>query len=248
MCIVKISHWYARYGNNIMQIAHCCDFAFERNKAHLIVFPEHSHFTENEIRNTNENACRCSHLLKNGEFFFTSDCGKEFVETWAHRKSMLRKYCMSIFPDKMLKNMTELLYDCCLHIRSGDTKYMSTGGYVRQPLIYYKRMISHMLNQKRTIYILFEDNEIDVYAAIHDQYKDDPRVTISTKNTLEEDLNILMRSKHIITSVGTFGLIPYLLSPNVTDVYVSMRRNDKFNLDDDPLVTLHVIDYYTLCN
>lgn len=244
MCIVKIDHWYARYGNNIMQIAHCCDYAFEKKKAHMIVFPDHPYFTTKHIVNPDESVCKCDNVIKNAEFFHTSECGTSFSETWAHRKNILRKYCMSIFPNEMLKDMNKLLYDCCVHIRSGDTKYMISGGYVRQPLLYFKKIINLMLENDKTIYILFEDNEIDVYKAICEQYKNNKLVTISTSKTIEEDLNILIRCKHLITSVGTFGLISYMLSPNVTDVYVSLRRNDKFDFDDDPMVNLHVVDYY----
>jgi len=247
MCIVKIHHWYARYGNNIMQIAHCCDYAFEKQNAYKIIFPSHPYFTKTEILNpTEENVCKCNTIIKNEVFFFTSEDSKDFVETWAHRKRILRTYCLSIFPETMLKELNTLLYDCCVHIRSGDTKYMNNGGYVRQPLIYYKKIIEYMLNQNKTVYILFEDDEIDVYKPLRDRFVNHERVTLSTRTTVEEDLNVLMRCKHIITSVGTFGLIPYMLSPNITDVYVSMRRSDKFNMDDDPDVKLHVVDYYAL--
>lgn len=246
MCIVKIHHWYARYGNNIMQIAHCCDYAFETHNVHKIVFPTHAHFTTTEIQNPNENVCKCNTIIKNDAFFFTSKDGKDFVESWAHRKRILRRYCMSIFPEGMLKDLDNLLYDCCVHIRSGDTKYMNNGGYVRQPLIYYKKIIEHMLNRNKTVYVLFEDDEIDVYKPLHDYFANNEHVTFSTRKTIEEDLNVLMRCKHIITSVGTFGLIPYMLSPNISDVYVSIRRGDKFDMDDDPDVNLHVVDYYSM--
>lgn len=247
MCIVKIHHWYARYGNNIMQIAHCCDYAFEQNNAHKIMFPSHPYFTKTEILNPREeNVCTCNTIIKNDVFFFTSKDGKDFVETWAHRKNISRKYCMSIFPERILKDLDNLLHDCCVHIRSGDTKYMNSGGYVRQPLIYYKKIIEHMVNENRTVYVLFEDDEIDVYKPLNDYFANNKHVTLSARKTIEEDLNVLMRCKHIITSVGTFGLIPYLLSPNISDVYVSIRRGDKFDMDDDPDVNLHIVDYYSM--
>jgi hypothetical protein len=157
----------------------------------------------------------------------------------------LQKYCLSIFPKKITKDLNTLLYDCCVHIRSGDTKYMNNGGYVRQPLVYYRKIIENMLNKNKTVYIMFEDDDIDVYKPLCDRFSNHEHVTLSTRKTIEEDLNVLMRCKHIITSVGTFGLISYMLSPNITDVYVSIRRNDKFDMDDDPDVNLHIVDYYT---
>lgn len=36
MCIVKIDHWCTRYGNNIIQIAHRCNYAFEKQNAYKI--------------------------------------------------------------------------------------------------------------------------------------------------------------------------------------------------------------------
>jgi hypothetical protein len=92
MCIVKIDHWYARYGNNIMQVAHCCDYSFEKRNAYKIIFPSHLHFTKTEILNPNENVCICNTVIKNDEFFSLLRMVKS-LQKHGHTE---KRYCKNI--------------------------------------------------------------------------------------------------------------------------------------------------------
>ena len=40
-----------RFGNNIMQLAHACKYAFEDNNASVLTFPPHDNLISNEIKN-----------------------------------------------------------------------------------------------------------------------------------------------------------------------------------------------------
>ena len=217
MCKVVIEKWYGRFGNNMMQIANCCMFAFETNSARIIEFPYHKTLTSKCIINDKKNACKCDKILSK-EIFFKSG------NTWYDKRNIIQKYALGILPNKITHDSSQLMYDCCVHVRSGDTKNVTNGNYAKLPVEYYICNIDKQLFNNLKVHIIFEDKNIDVFKKITEKYQTDSRVSFTCGTTLEEDMNTLSRCKHLIVSVGTFNMISVCLSKTIEHVYLSNQR------------------------
>ena len=245
MCIVKIKSWYGRNANNFMQIAHACEYAFEQHRACKILIPPHKLLNSTTIFNPHEDEqCNCDKTIHYGSdvFFFEANNIKNVLGNWALRKKMLNKYALNLINSNIIQHRDEKISDCVVHIRSGDVHNTTKGGYKKQPLSYYTTCIDMMLKDNKNILVVHEDKKIDVFQKLFDKYSENNLVKFKSSNVID-DLNSMMRCEHIITSVGTFGMMAYCLSTTIKHVYVSQERVDKFDLNDDDDVTLHIVEF-----
>ena len=224
MCKAIITKWFGRFGNNIMQISHCCTCAFEDNNAYKIIFPKHDYLKVTEIINNDMTACTCDKIIKKGEFFY-KDRSNILLSTWKERSHIVEKYILQIVKPEFTINSDSVLYDCCVHIRSGDIANVNINRkYVNLPLEYYVSNIDLMLLKNQRVHIVFEDNIISVYTLLVNKYSNNKLVSYSCNGTIYEDFNTIMRCKYLITSVGTFSLAAVCMSNTIEEVYLPSRR------------------------
>lgn len=224
MCKAIIHKWCGRFGNNIMQIAQCCDFAFHQNSCHSISFPSHELLVANKIQNTNSTICNCDKTIfpnkdTHNFFYYDSD--------WLRRRLVTQRYILPIISKKITRDYENTLFDCCVHIRSGDICNVTTGNYKKLSLEYYLNVINDILknnSDKIKIHIIFEDSRIDVFKPLVKHYDTNPNVTYTYKTSIEEALNTMMRSNILVSSVGTFNMIAMCMSKTIHTLYVSTNR------------------------
>jgi hypothetical protein len=233
MCKVCITNWSGRYGNNIMQIAHACKYAFEDNNACILTFPSHINLKSNEIKSTSQYPCECNKIIEK-VFFYGSGMN------WIGRRKMIQKYVLNILPDDLLKYTDTIQYDCCVHLRSGDTVGVKKLQYMQLKTEYYFNAIDNVLKDNLTVNIVYEDKKLDTFFLLEERYKINPLVTFSSSTNMK-DINTLIRCEHLILSVGTYGMMAYCMSKHIKHIYISKDRLDKLDIHNDPNITLHVL-------
>jgi hypothetical protein len=202
-----------------MQLAHACKYAFEDNNASVLTFPPQVNLKSNEIKNSNQDACECDKIIKQEVFFSGSDIN------WIGRRKMVQKYVLDILPDDILKDTNTIQYDCCVHLRSGDSINCSHPPYKQLKTEYYFKAIDHVLKDKLTVNIVYEDTKLKTFSLLKERYKTNPLVTFSSLTNMK-DINTLIRCEHLILSVGTFGMMPYCMSKHIKHIYRSIDRKD----------------------
>lgn len=222
MCRVVIRRWGGRFGNNIMQIAHACEFAFRKNSCHSISFPNHPNLTSTTIQNnSNTTTCQCENTLyspsNENEFFYLNS-------NWVKRREMIQTYILPIIDKRITNNNETKLFDCCVHIRSGDVKSATSGNYAKLALGYYTTIIDSMLTRSNKVHIIFEDSFIDVFKPLTDRYASTKNVSYTSRTSLEEALNTLMRCNVLVTSVGTFSMTAMCMSKTIRTLYAPIAR------------------------
>lgn len=229
MCKAIVDKWHGRFGNNMMQLAHCCYFAFHQNSCHSISFPSHDCLLETTIQNPNsqtEDICNCDKTVSPNKYtkdYFFHIGGSN----WVQRRHMIQKYVLPIISKNITEDYENTLFDCCIHIRSGDVCNVKHGDYGRLPATYYFNIINDILtnNTDNTkIHIFFEDSNIDVFNPLVKQYDSNPNITYTSKTPVKDVLNIMMRSRILIPSVGTFSMIAMCMSKTIRTLYVYKRR------------------------
>jgi hypothetical protein len=229
MCKAIIDKWHGRFGNNMMQLAHCCYFAFNQNSCHSISFPSKYFLLENTIQNTNDQQgeiCKCDKIISPNKYtkdYFYHIGGSN----WVQRRLMIQKYILPIVSKNITDNYENTLFDCCLHIRSGDACNIKHGDYGRLPATYYSTIINDVFKNNPDnikIHILFEDSNIDVFKILVKQIESNPNITYTSKTPIEEALNIMMRSRILVPSVGTFSMVAMCMSKTIHTLYVAKRR------------------------
>lgn len=104
--------------------------------------------------------------------------------------------------------------DLVIHIRSGDVFSAKPHPmYVPSPLSYYNEIICSCVWNK--IYIISENNNNPV---INHLLKQHPNI-IYKKNSLAQDISIILQAKNIVVDVGTFIPSLCLLSKNIQKLY-----------------------------
>lgn len=227
MCRAIINEWGGRFGNNLQELANCCKYAFEDHDLYSISFPAHIYIKNTTLINpSTKDLCKCDRVVKTHGFFYEDD---EFRKlTWNEKRRIVKKYLLPVISEKIMEGADTQLYDCCLHIRSGDVKSVTTGHYAKLPLDYYVSNIEEVLSKGQTVFICFEDLNIDVFKPLFELYGHHPFVFISYDNVLEKDMNTLMRCNRLITSVGSFSMAAVCLSKTIETVcIVSQRRKNR---------------------
>jgi hypothetical protein len=237
MCRVSIKNWYGRFGNNLFQIANACHFAFYEKNAKLVEFPNHFNLRANFIENKNNNCCTCDNyiLKENNEFFFDFD----YVSLYDKRKILLNNV-LNILNSNIIQNVEKIEYENVIHIRSGDVANETNWkNYRKKSFKFYKNVIEHFLSQNKDVLIVYEDNKIEEFNLIYEEYKGSKVVFQSS--FLEKDLNSIIRNKSFVQSRGTFGILGYCLSYTNQHLFISERDVDLWNFGSDPNTTIFLI-------
>ena len=237
MPILKIQEWFGRLGNNISQLENVILVGLYYN--YNISFPSHKFFNKtfiqinNDISNNNDN----DYIIDNEgpRFFDKNNITKFSKEAFKQNHEKMQDILLNLFTIDY-KSLTKLNdNDVIIHIRSGDIFMTSSiHNYIVPPLSYYIEILES--NKFDKIYLISEDDLNPCIPALIKLY---PNI-IHKKNSLEEDIKLVLSTQNIICSFGTF--IPYLMHfTRYTKKYY------KTNWDVDPPtlpnLNLNILDY-----
>ena len=206
---LKINRWRGGLGNNIMQIRNAIQVALYYD--YNIILPKHSYFTTTYIKINNKNNIETITDGKN--FFYTSKIKNIDHKLFNDNVDKTIQILKNIFKIKNVPRLDD--NDVVIHIRSGDIFKVPPGhsGYIMPPLLYYENIINNNVFNK--IFLIAEDDKNPVINKLLDLY---PNINFKQQN-LDTDIKILLGSKNVIESFGTFTSGLLLLSNYIKNIY-----------------------------
>jgi hypothetical protein len=151
-------------------------------------------------------------------------------------KKIFNVYIKPIFKIYINSNPTNIninLNEIYIHIRGGDIFGSNPHSlYVQPPLSYYNKII-----EKYDNVILVSEDRLN--PCVNELIKN-PKVKFENNN-LETDLQILGKAENLIIGFGTFGILLYLMNPNLKNIYIP----DYFSSDCKSYgenIYVHIID------
>tara|TARA_X000000368_G_C23036534_1_gene714811 strand:- start:1032 stop:1841 length:810 start_codon:yes stop_codon:yes gene_type:complete len=212
--IVKINSWYGRLGNNIHQVKNALHICFFYN-ANLLI-PYHNYFNSTYIKLFDE--CDETEIVcdksKKGENFYHAFY--TLIDTEVFKKNHLNvlNVLKNVFSSKVTNSFSSNNV-LTIHIRSGDIFIKKPHPkYIPPPLTYYKTIIDTYKFDK--IIILSEDTKNPVIKQLLKNYNN----CYYEKKTLKEDIDIILKSKNVVASIGSFISQLLLLSNNVENIFI----------------------------
>jgi len=254
--VYKLEKWYCRLGNNIIQLYNLLSISIYNNSD--VILPPHIFLNKTLIKINNEIG---SNEIGSNEIGSNEIGSNEFD---SNEKFFLKKYLIKnigILPevfdinkDKVecilrdlfiIKSDTETCLgdnDVVIHIRSGDLftdGTRSPSDYIPPPLSYYTEILNN--NNFEKIYIVAEDIKNPCIDKLLKLY---PNI-IFKQQKLEHDIDLILRTKNIICSIGTFIPSLLMLSKNIKNVYMN---NFDYNINTENYIkkingNVIVLDY-----
>lgn len=242
---IKITKWVNRLGNNFIQLLYVLFLAFHLN--YNVYIPEHKLFNKTFIKindkDENEELDVEFISLKGFRLRYIFKKFKISEKNFYNKEIFLK--VINILKDLFIIKADNILLNnyLVIHIRSGDIfKKKIRTNYKPPPLAYYEEIIEK--TNYENIIIVCEDDRNPVLYKLIEKYKN----IKWKKNTLEEDIKIILSAKNIVTSVGTFIPSLLLLSENVNKLYLSSnpRKLKEYLLLLDNLehIYFNYNDYY----
>lgn len=225
--MIILEKWYGRLGNNIIELSNIIDIALFYK--HNIQFKVSHKLFDLKIIHDYFSQYKNDKVLKNDSSFFYKQRLPFPREIYNDNNPIKINLLKQAFLVKDINKLDE--DDVVIHIRSGDIfKGTPHPIYTPPPLSFYE----HILNKHnyRNIIILCEDRVNPVVDELLKIYEN----SSYCKNTLEDDIKILLGATNVISSVGTFVPSLLLLSehvkyhysthssePQLKDYYSSMK-------------------------
>lgn len=205
---IKISSWYGRFGNNILQIAGAIDLAL-RYPAYF-KSPKHKHVDTIELNPQYKDES----LLIEDRFFKP----KYNIQTQCIIQDYIRPKLINI-PSKPPAD-DDVLF---VHLRSGDVFRKNPHPfYVQNPLCYFLEVMS---NFRKTI-VISEGYGNPIVEKLSKQ----PNTTIHVNRPFEIDLSDLLSARNLcLSGVGTIGPVACALSHNIENIYHTNLCDLQFN-------------------
>jgi|TARA_B110001469_G_scaffold57318_1_gene55105 hypothetical protein len=228
---IRISKWYGRLGNNIVQVNNAIQIGLYYN--YNIILPKHPYFNTTYININNRMDSEVimeDIFFNNNNLYMSLDITKDLFNLNIEETRDILKKIFIIKDIKPLEDDTLII-----HIRSGDI-FTGTPAplYINPPLSYYVDIINN--NSFNNIYIISEDKQNPIIDRLLNKYHN----IIFKVSPLEEDIKIILSAKNIVYSVGTF--IPSLisLSDNIRIVYKPSYEKYKILCNEN--VIIHTVD------
>jgi hypothetical protein len=218
--MIIIQNWVGRLGNNIIQLCNAIHIALYYKET--IELPKHHFFNVNIIKeyfNNNKNNL----LIKdNFNFYYKSKIKQISSDAFETNNEETINILLKAFIIK--ENDIKKLDDdtIVIHIRSGDIFNNNPHpGYIPPPLAYYVNILNN--NKFNKIIIISEDTKNPVIDELLKLYPN----SCYKKNSLEDDIKIILGATYIIESVGTFISSLLMLSNNIKQIYSTSMYNMK---------------------
>ena len=233
--MIILNAWIGRLGNNIIQLFNIIHIALAF-KHNIKINVQHIFFDVSLIEKYFNNYNNSEIITDEFSFFYTdrlpfsNDIFKQNVE---ERNKILQKAFLINNINKLPEN------DLVIHIRSGDlfSSYPHPN-YVPPPLSYFTKEIDKYKYKK--IHIICEDTINPVVNELLKLYKN----AVYKKNTLEEDIRIILGATNIIFGVGTFIPALMMLSNNIKYISTFPIKNfkDLYNIYKMLLINMVCFD------
>tara|TARA_A100001011_G_scaffold400833_1_gene519570 strand:- start:5399 stop:6451 length:1053 start_codon:yes stop_codon:yes gene_type:complete len=249
---VKIKFWNGRLGNNIIQTLQAVQYALKYN-LDIVILP----------RRIFKGYQGYGKFLKGNEIYINSIIGKKNTKNVANdtfwysiggaKREDLDKYASKAVP--YAKKIWSLPFSgvvvlgddvLVMHIRGEDIfkKGWKNPNYVTPPLSYYQKIIDQ--GNWKQVKIISSDDTNPCLNVLVNQYN---HVTW-TRNTLEQDIGILMSAKNVATSFGTFAHSLITFSDNLEKLWQPSQNNQFYNIKlyrpDIEIETIDLDEYYRL--
>jgi len=231
--MIVINRWYGRLGNNIFQVQNAL-FVALFHCHEMIQIPKHPYFNKTIIHLSVERKC-----LNNiqGTFYFRKKIKNIDMCCFEQNCGKVKEILSNLFS---MKNIVQDLgeNDIVIHLRSGDIFRKRNGApaYIIPPLSFFISLLEKLPNKEKII-VLAEDDRNPILGELQKRY---PKLEWK-KQSLEEDIEILLGAKNVIESFGTFTPSLLLLSKNIKNIY---RSSYQANLKKEffPNVNIEIVD------
>lgn len=224
----KITNFFGRNGNNLLQILTML-YEFERdNTSDSLSIPKHPIFSLKELHNNTKD--------QNSSIYFNKE--KLLRLNIDTLKKLSNKYL------KFNIKSSNTIYDIGIHIRSGDI-FQGNGHrlYKQPPLSMYKKIVEDNMNKR--IIIVFENTNNPIINELKKLYHLLDNIHFQS-STLNNDIITLSHCKMLIISNGTFCLIPLMYSRIVEKIiYPSYMKNNVWFQFDDNSIAFNLPNYNT---
>ena len=211
--MLKITSWYGRLGNNITQLKNVLHIALYCN--YNIEIPRHVFFKATKIIINKNYENKGNIIDTEGVEFYYQNKLKKYKICFEKNHEKVKEILQNIFKIDIRK--IEKKEGLIIHIRSGDQMITTNPNpkYIMAPLSYYKKIIEE--NNYKKIEIVCEDT---LNPCVNELLKIYPNINYN-RNTLIDDIKIILGAENIVSTIGTF--IPGLcwLSNNIKKVYVA---------------------------
>ena len=218
MYMIKIKAWSGRLGNNIMQL---------QNAIHIALFYKINHpfFDVSVIEKYfahHDNEKSSIVFEDKHNFYYKPIVPLEVFQNNADDVKSILHRAFKIKRDEVNKLDNDTVV---IHIRSGDIFDPNPHpDYVPPPLVYYTNIIEN--NSFKQIIMVSEDSKNPIVNKLLELY---PNISYK-KNSLDNDIKIILGATNIVSSVGSF--IPSLLyfSCNIKKIFtVGMYKKELNN-------------------
>jgi hypothetical protein len=228
MSFYKIQKYSGRTGNNLLHILSFLYLVEKDNIIHFTIAP-HNIFSLRSILDIHDTQTEIKTF--NNEMLLS-----------------LSLYTLKIIYRKYLQaNLRPVpqSYDVGIHIRSGDI-FQGRGHklYLQPPLYYYEKVIEEYHDRSKII--VFENKANPVIPTLIEKYKNTPNIHFQSK-TLEEDIMVLSQCRTLVCSVGTFCLVPFIVSNSIQKLVVPdyFVKNSWFTFDNVDTDVIELPGYCT---
>lgn len=218
--MITFNRLYGRLGNNIIQLVNIIHIAIAyKHNIKINVNIRKLPFFDLSVIEKYFNKYNNNKIITDKKNFFYSSrlpFPKEiFKQNIEERNKILQKAFLINNINKLSEN------DLVIHIRSGDIfSSKPHPNYAPPPLTYYTKQIDKSKYEK--IHIICEDTINPVVNELLKLYKN----AVYNKNTLENDIRIILGATNIIYSIGTFIPSLMLLSNNNKYLYGKDCNNE----------------------
>jgi len=216
MCYTNIYTWHNGKGNHILQIINTIYYTYYHNfNISFFKFPGHEYFSLNDSSFPEKlEGCYCDKKIDITRKI--NPCCDNFLLSLEDMKNLFQKHVT--FKKELPKKEK---YDIGIHIRSGDIFGRNVHWeYVQPPLDYYIQFIEH--NKEKSIIFVYENNKNPVIDKIIEYVKEKKFENIHFQSSsVLEDIITLSLCKYLVFSMGTFCLLPYLISPFIKKVFIT---------------------------
>lgn len=200
---LKIKSWSARLGNNICQLKNAIFVAFHYK--HDLIIPKNKFLRKTYLLKEHKNDKKEIIIDKKNNFKSQFHFNLPFtVQHYIFEKNIndIKDIMIKNFKYNYKERESFTDNDLVIHIRSGDlfnTNEKVHPRYISAPLYFYKKIIDN--NSYKNIYLVCEDTKNPVIKKVLELY---PKIIYNKRNTLEDDIKLILQAKHIVSSVGTF--------------------------------------------
>lgn len=229
----KITRYIGRNGNNLLQILSTI-YLIKKNNIlhHVLEIDSHPLFElkSSIIKKQDTNNSKYSQtILFNAEFLLKLSIDE--------LKNLFKEYV--IYKNKIEKK----IFDIGIHIRSGDI-FENTPHelYFQPPLFFYKKIIDE--NIDKSIVIVFENKSNPIINILIDLYKNNKNIVFQS-SSVYDDILTLSNSKILVFSVGTFPLIPYVISDSIEKIIYPdyLKNNNWFTINNNNAISIELPNY-----